>query len=149
MRLNFIRALLHDPDILFLDEPTSGLDPGYASVLKDIIMECKAAGKTIFLTTHNMQDANELCDRVAFLTEGKIRALDSPDNFRHQYGRKVVKLQVKGSLGIETHEFDKEGLAHNVDFLATLEKPLLPLHSGEASLENVFIQVTGKQLKID
>ena len=149
MRLNFIRALIHDPDILFLDEPTSGLDPGYAAILKDIILECKAAGKTIFLTTHNMQDANELCDQVAFLTEGKIQALDSPDNFRHQYGKAIVKLEVRGASGLESFEFEQSGLANNPDFLAALEKPMVSLHSGEASLEDVFIQVTGKQLKID
>lgn len=146
MRLNFIRALLHDPDILFLDEPTSGLDPGYAAVMKEIIMESKAAGKTIFLTTHNMHDANELCDRVAFLADGKIQALDSPDNFRHQYGKAIVKLQVKGNSGIETLEFEQDKLADNQAFLTALEKPLVSIHSGEASLEDVFIKITGRRL---
>ena len=96
-----------------------------------------------------MQDANELCDQVAFLTEGKIQALDSPDNFRHQYGKAIVKLEVRGASGLESFEFEQSGLANNPDFLAALEKPMVSLHSGEASLEDVFIQVTGKQLKID
>ncbi|OJT85743.1 ATP-binding protein, partial [Clostridioides difficile] len=66
-RLNFIKALLHNPDILFLDEPTSGLDPSNSKVMKDIILSEKSKGKTIILTTHNMLDATELCDRVAFI----------------------------------------------------------------------------------
>jgi fluoroquinolone transport system ATP-binding protein len=65
-RLNFIKALLHDPILLFLDEPTSGLDPSTARQMKDIILQEKARGKTIILTSHNMYDATELCDRVAF-----------------------------------------------------------------------------------
>ncbi len=72
-RLNFIKALLHDPALLFLDEPTSGLDPSNARVMKDLILSEKKAGKTIILTTHNMFDATELCDRVAFIVDGRIR----------------------------------------------------------------------------
>ncbi len=79
-RLNFIKALLHNPDILFLDEPTSGLDPSNSKVMKDIILSEKSKGKTIILTTHNMLDATELCDRVAFIVNGKISALDTPHN---------------------------------------------------------------------
>ena len=67
-RLGFIRALIHDPDILFLDEPTSRLDPANARLMKNVILEEKAKGKTIILTTHNIQDAQELCDRVAFMS---------------------------------------------------------------------------------
>ncbi|MDF2820499.1 MAG: ABC-type transport system, multidrug-familyATP-binding protein [Clostridiales bacterium] len=69
-RLNFIKALIHNPDILFLDEPTSGLDPSNSKDMKDIILEEKKKGKTIILTTHNMVDATELCDRVAFIVDG-------------------------------------------------------------------------------
>ena len=79
-RLNFIKTLLHDPLLLCLDEPTSGLDPANSRVMKNMILEEKAKGKTILLTTHNMQDATELCDRVAFIVGGKICALDSPHN---------------------------------------------------------------------
>src|SRR5690606_7482241 len=124
-------------------------DPGYAAIMKEIIMECKAAGKTIFLTTHNMHDANELCDRVAFLTEGEIRALDSPENFRHQYGNATVKLQVQGISGIETLEFQQMGLGENLDFMEALKRPVVSIHSGEASLEDVFIQITGKKLNLE
>ena len=79
-RLNFIKALLHDPKLLFLDEPTSGLDPTNSRLMKDMILAERSRGKTILLTTHNMQDATELCDRVAFIVGGQIFALDSPHN---------------------------------------------------------------------
>ncbi|WP_083753011.1 ABC transporter ATP-binding protein [Actinosynnema sp. ALI-1.44] len=78
MRLVFVRALLHDPDLLFLDEPTSGLDPVNARKVKDIVLREKARGKTIFLTTHDMATADQLCDRVAFVVDGRIVVLDSP-----------------------------------------------------------------------
>ena len=79
-RLNFIKALIHDPDILFLDEPTSGLDPTNNRLMKDIILAEKKRGKTVIITTHNMFDATELCDQVAFIVAGKVSALDSPHN---------------------------------------------------------------------
>ena len=68
-RLNFIKAIIHRPDLIFLDEPTSGLDPASARQMKDIILDLKAQGKTIILTTHNMHDATELCGRVAFIID--------------------------------------------------------------------------------
>lgn len=77
-RLGFLRALVNDPEILFLDEPTSGLDPANARLMKNLILTEKAKGKTVILTTHNMQDAQELCDRVAFIVTGHIAALDTP-----------------------------------------------------------------------
>ena len=89
-RLNFIKALLHDPRLLCFDEPTSGLDPTNSRIMKDIILEEKAKGKTILLTTHNMQDAAELCDRVAFIVGGKICALDSPHNLIMSKGAAAV-----------------------------------------------------------
>jgi fluoroquinolone transport system ATP-binding protein len=77
-RLNFIKALIHRPDVIFLDEPTSGLDPSNSRQMKDIILDLKKQGKTIIITTHNMHDAAELCDQVAFIIDGKIKALDPP-----------------------------------------------------------------------
>ncbi|MEM7798159.1 MAG: ABC transporter ATP-binding protein, partial [Chloroflexota bacterium] len=78
VRLNFVRAMLHNPDIIFFDEPTSGLDPVNARRVKDIILAQKAAGRTVFLTTHNMGVADELCDRLAFIVDGEINQIDSP-----------------------------------------------------------------------
>ncbi|MEZ4776468.1 MAG: ABC transporter ATP-binding protein [Bacteroidia bacterium] len=146
MRLNFIRALLHNPEVLFFDEPTSGLDPYNARIMKDIIIQQKVLGKTIFLTTHNMQDANELCDRVAFISDGEIRTIDTPRQLRMDYGQKMVTVEYRnGSL--QKEDFPLENLALNAGFQQILQKhPLESIHSQEASLEDIFIQVTGKRL---
>lgn len=102
MRLNFVRAILHQPDLLFLDEPTSGLDPVNAQAIKNLIAAKKAAGTTIFLTTHNMAVADELCDRVAFIIDGEIKALDTPKALKLRYGKRVVRVehQVNGHLEV-------------------------------------------------
>jgi len=144
MRLNFIRALLHDPGVLFLDEPTSGLDPINANIIKDTIRKLKGAGKTIFLTTHNMFDADQLCDQVALVHEGEIKALDSPAALKLRYGQARVNITLKA--GGET-SYALDALGENPEFLSLLQqKALQTIHSQEASLEEVFIKITGRPL---
>lgn len=146
MRLNFIRSIMHNPEILFLDEPTSGLDPVNARKIKDIILEQKQLGRTIFITTHNMYDADELCDRVAFIVDGKLEVIDTPKNIKQLGGKRVVQVEYENG-GIKSEEFRIEGLAENRDFLDVLRKNhIRSIHSKEASLEDIFIQVTGKKL---
>jgi fluoroquinolone transport system ATP-binding protein len=146
MRLNFIRALMHDPQILFLDEPTSGLDPGNARLIKDIILEQKREGKTIFLTTHNMHDAEELCDRVSFIVDGELKVTDSPQHLKLAYGRRKVSVTY-GSDTQKKAEFDLDDLGGNRDFLDLIKKEFIAaMHSSEASLDDIFIETTGKVL---
>lgn len=145
MRLNFVRSFMHNPDILFLDEPTSGLDPSNSRLVKDIILKLKQSGKTIFLTTHQMYDADELCDRVAFIADGEILALDQPRNLKLRYSKRLVNVQVKGKEKAE--QFPLEGLGQNQEFLGFIrEKEIETIHSMEASLDDIFIKVTGKAL---
>ncbi len=92
MRLTFARSLLNDPELLFLDEPTSGLDPVNARTVKDMILDLKARGRTIFLTTHHMATADELCDRVAFVVDGRIVALDKPAELKIARSRRLVRV---------------------------------------------------------
>jgi fluoroquinolone transport system ATP-binding protein len=147
MRLNFIRALIHDPPLLFLDEPTTGLDPGFARMIKDIILDLKRRGKTIFLTTHNMHDADELCDRVAFMVDGELKLIGSPHNLKLQNGKRKVRVELRNEGKIETEEYDFLGLAENESFLNAIAKPdLQAIHSCEESLEDVFLRTTGKRL---
>lgn len=94
-RLNFVKALLHDPQLIFLDEPMSGLDPNNRQILKNMILSEKAKGKTIILTTHNMEDASALCDRVAFIVNGSIALLDSPHNIIMSQGAVHVEFTYK------------------------------------------------------
>ena len=145
MRLNFIRSLLHDPDILFFDEPTSGLDPSNSRRIKDIILDQKSMGKTIFITTHHMEDAEELCDQVAFLCDGKIQAMDSPANLKLKYGEDKVEVALEGVNELLT--YDMVGLGNNSEFLKAIQaSKIKTIHSKEASLNQIFMEVTGKSL---
>ncbi len=146
MRLNFIRALLHDPDVYFLDEPTTGLDPIYAGKIKQMIRQLKDDGKTIFLTTHNMFDADQLCDRVALLHHGEIKAIDSPHHLKLKYGKPRVMVTRKND-SLETLYFPMFNLGKNKDFLKILdENQIASIHSQEATLEEVFVKLTGDLL---
>ncbi len=143
MRLNFIRALIHEPILLFLDEPTSGLDPINARKIKDMIMALKEKGCTVFITTHNMTDADQLCDRIALLDYGQIVALEKPSALKLTYGQRKVKV---GAMGKE-HEFTLDGLGQNAAFMELLQSNTIStIHSEEATLEDVFVKLTGKKL---
>ena len=150
VRLNFVRSLIHDPEILFLDEPTSGLDPVNARKIKDIILNMKASGKTIFVTTHNMHDADELCDRISFIADGEIMVTDTPKNLKLEFGRPKIRIEYEGrdtSQSIVMEEFPLEGLGKDQAFLDILRsREIISIHSQEASLDEVFIKVTGRQL---
>lgn len=147
-RLNFIKALMHDPDILFLDEPTSGLDPSNARVVKDMILEEKAAGKTIILTTHNMYDASELCDRVAFIVDGKIKALDTPRNLIMSRGASTIRYTYSNGGTEVQKEIKLKETSQDEDLVRLLrENRILSIHSGEPTLNDVFVELTGRQLQ--
>jgi len=146
-RLTLARALLHRPELLFLDEPTAGLDPVTARLVRQLIREVRDAGATIFLTTHDMTTADELCDRVAFLVDGAIAALDSPRALRLSYGRRIVRLESVHD-GLRTaREFSLDGLADNREFTSALRAGHIEtMHTMETTLEDVFVQITGRTL---
>lgn len=148
-RLGFIRCLLHDPDLLFLDEPTSGLDPSNARILKDMVKELQKAGKTIILTTHNMHDAEELCDRVAFIVDGEIRALDTPAAFRHPSKKNLVTYTFFNQEKMEENrQIPLDELHSDSNFLRLMtEKKITRIHSSEQTLEDVFLSLTGRRLQ--
>lgn len=146
MRLNFIRAIQHNPDILFLDEPTAGLDPVNAHKIKQHILDLKAAGKTVFVTTHNMNTADEICDRVSFIVDGELKATDSPQKLKSQYGKEAIRVDLKDG---KKQEFPLEQLGENPAFLTFIQQAEVKhIQTLEASLEEVFIQITGKSLGI-
>jgi fluoroquinolone transport system ATP-binding protein len=147
MRLVFARALLHRPDLLFLDEPTSGMDPVNARRVKDVVRELREQGCTVFLTTHDMATAEELCDRVAFVVDGRIAALDTPTEHKVSRSRRTVRVTYRAGIDLEYKDFPLDGLADDETFRAlTREHHVEALHSQEASLEDVFIDVTGRSL---
>ncbi|MGG5318327.1 ABC transporter ATP-binding protein [Enterococcus sp. AZ072] len=145
-RINFVKALIHDPAILFLDEPTSGLDPTNSRMMKDMILAEKAQGKTILLTTHNMTDAAELCDRVAFIVNGEIAALDTPQHMIMQKGAAKVHYTYFDE-GEKKNSCLLEDLSEDQLFAQLMrEKQLTSVHSSEPDLSDIFIEVTGRQL---
>ncbi len=146
-RLNFIKSLVHNPELLFLDEPTSGLDPSNSRIMKNMILAEKKAGKSIIITTHNMQDAAELCDRVAFIVDGHIKALDTPHNLIMKKGAGVISYSYNEN-GIETKAecpINESGKDEKLQKLISQGK-LLTIHSMEPDLGDIFMEVTGRGL---
>lgn len=147
MRLNFCRAIMHRPAVVVLDEPTSGLDPVNAAVVKDAIRDLNARGATVLITTHNMEVADQLSDRVAFVVDGAIATVDAPRALKLRYGEPAVRLETTGPEGTERHDFPLEGIGTCQPFLAMLrDRTIETIHTQEVTLEEVFLTVTGRGL---
>lgn len=143
-RILLAKALIHKPELVFLDEPTSALDPGNRAQIHRSLKKLNEAGTTIFLTTHNMEEATVLCDRVAFLHQGKIQELDEPGELRYKYS---------------THDFHVETFSGEVITLANTaencEKIKQLIEDGQVktmqtdnpTLGDIFLKVTGKELE--
>jgi fluoroquinolone transport system ATP-binding protein len=145
VRLNLARALLHEPDLLFLDEPTSGLDPVNAADVRDLIRTEQARGRTVFLTTHDMATATAVCDRVAFVVDGRIVACESPRVLQMTHGVREIRVEYRdnGRLHAATYPL---GQAPD-DLVAMLASGQVEtVHTTEASLDDVFVRVTGQSL---
>lgn len=147
-RLMVARSLVSQPQILFLDEPTAGLDPISSEAIRNIILEERERGATIFLTTHDMMEADKLSDRVAFMNQGKIVALDKPDNLKQKYGKRALKAKVSGKNGVlESLEIDLDTPQTAEDIHNLFKKEnVVTIHSEEATLEDIFIKLTGRGL---
>lgn len=147
MRLNFVRALLNKPRIIFLDEPTSGLDPVNAKKMKEILLRLKDEGRTVFLTTHNMNVADELCDRVAFIVKGGIPLIGAPRELKIRKGKKVVRVERRDGGARAAREFELANIGENTAFLSYIkEGDVETIHTLEATLEDIFIETTGARL---
>ena len=146
-RLTFARSMLNNPELWFLDEPTTGLDPAIAADIKDIIRQQNKKGVTIFLTTHNMYIADELCNRVAFIIDGEIKLIDSPKKLKLAYGEQLVEVEYQKNGEIATETFstvldeDKKRLQEVIAM-----NDIQSMHTKEATLEEIFIKVTGRGL---
>ena len=148
-RLMVARSMVNRPKILFLDEPTAGLDPTSAEAIRNIILEERRRGATVFLTTHDMREADKISDRVAFMNQSKIVALDTPHNLKQQYGKRALRATISGEGGqLEDREItlDAPDTANAVQELFATEQ-VVTVHSEEASLEDIFIRITGRGLE--
>jgi ABC-type multidrug transport system ATPase subunit len=147
-RLMVARALVNRPRILFLDEPTEGLDPASAASIRSIIQEERARGATVFLTTHDMMEADKLSNRVAFIDRGKIVALDTPHALKQRYGQRRLRAEVAtqdGGLAVREVVLDQPETAAEMHALFSREQ-VITVHSAEATLEDIFIDITGRGL---
>ncbi len=147
-RLMIARAFINSPSVLFLDEPTDGLDPVSSAAIRKTIKEEAARDAAVLLTTHDMFEADELSDRVAFINEGRIVALDSAENLKLKYGKRAVKVRMRDGDGVrEEHlQLDGDGSSQRLAELAA-SPDLLTIHTEEATLEDIFIQMTGRGLE--
>ncbi len=148
MRLNFARAFLCRPKLVFLDEPTSGQDPNNARNIKNIILKKRDEGLTVFLTTHDMTVAAELCDRVAFIVNGKLCVVDSPGNLMIEHGSRTVRVEYEINERLKKEDFPLDRIGSDENFLHLIKThPIRTIHSLEATLEDIFIKTTGYSLK--
>ena len=147
MRLVLARSLLNRPQLWFLDEPTTGQDPQHAVEIRKLIRQRADEGATVFLTTHNMTVADELCDRVAFLNNGKIAVIDTPRALKLRHASKTARIEYLSGDRLESAEIAIDDAAGR-ERLAELIKahPVETIHTQEPTLEDVFIRLTGKEL---
>ena len=144
IRLNFVRAMLNNPTMLFLDEPTIGLDPKNARIIKDMIREFNEQGGTVLLATHLMNDVDELCDRVAFMADGKIARIDTPKNLKLEHGLRRVDVEYVVDGEVESSSFDLDDLSESDEFMDIVKnRKIVTIHSKETTLDDIFIEVTG------
>jgi len=146
-RLMVARSLVNKPEIIFMDEPTAGLDPVSSQAICDIILEERDRGATVFLTTHDMWEADKLCHRVAFMERGKIVALDTPHHLKQLHGKRSLIAEITVGSGLEKREIVMD-MPETPDAIADLfrREEVLTLHSEEATLEDIFIKLTGRRL---
>jgi fluoroquinolone transport system ATP-binding protein len=146
IRLNLARAMLHNPRLLFLDEPTSGLDPATARQVRALILAERDRGTSVFLTTHDMATADVVCDRVAFMVDGRIAAVDNPRALRLAAGTNQVRVEYLGDDGRRVERlFPLNGDGNGLATLMASGR-VEAIHSTEASLDDVFVQLTGRTL---
>lgn len=142
-RVLLAKALIHKPDLVFLDEPTSALDPGNMTQIHRGLQKLNEAGITIFLTTHNMEEATELCDRVAFLHNGELQELDSPAALRYKYSTHAFHVETFSGVRLVI-----ENEPENADQIRELigNGQVKAMHTDNPTLGQIFLKVTGKEL---
>lgn len=141
-RAALLAALIHSPELLFLDEPTSGLDPAARAEVHRMLAELRSAGTTVFLTTHDMAEADSVCDRIAILDAGRIVAEGEPESLKLRFARNrvVVTTRTRGVVETAKDASAADGLR---DLFAAGE--VLSIHSDEPNLEEVFLELTGRE----
>ncbi|MDJ0959314.1 MAG: ABC transporter ATP-binding protein [Acidimicrobiia bacterium] len=147
-RLMMARTLVNTPKVLFLDEPTDGLDPVSSQAIRNLIKEEAARGAAVLLTTHDMHEADELSDRVAFINEGKLHAVDTPESLKLRHGKRSVTVRLReGDTVTERSVSLEDADAGELLKTAVASPDLMTIHTEEATLEAIFIEMTGRGLE--
>ncbi len=147
-KLTIAREILHLPALLYLDEPTANLDVHSTAVIRALLKDLAADGTTVFCTTHNMEEAEELCDRIAILDQGRTVEIDTPEGFKTRFAKPVVRVMVDGPEGRETlsirmdEEDGREMLADKIRL-----GQVVSIHSDSTSLKDVFLRLTGREFR--
>jgi len=139
---------VNTPKVLFLDEPTDGLDPVSSQAIRRLIQQEAERGAAVLLTTHDMNEADELSDRVAFINEGKLYAVDTPEDLKLKHGKRSVRVRTRDGAGVseQTVSLDEAGAGEALR--AAVGSPgLMTIHTEEATLEDIFIEMTGRGLE--
>jgi ABC-2 type transport system ATP-binding protein len=146
-RLMVARSLINSPKVLFLDEPTDGLDPVSSQAIRAIIKAEAEKGAAVLLTTHDMHEADELSDRVVFLNEGRIHAMDTPENLKLKHGKRSVRVRLihDGVVTERIVPLDESSTGEQLKSVVDTDG-LLTIHTEEATLEDIFVQMTGRGL---
>ena len=147
-RLMMARTLVNTPKVLFLDEPTDGLDPVSSEAMRRLIRQEAERGAAVLLTTHDMHEADDLSDRVAFINEGSLYALDTPENLKLEHGNRAVKVRLRDGEGVSEQSIplDDPNAGERVK-AAISNSGLMTIHTEESTLENIFIEMTGRGLE--
>lgn len=143
-RLLIARALINSPRVLMLDEPTRGLDPASSREMRNIVRELADSGVSVLLCTHYMEEADELCDRVAFMANGLIVALDTPRELKLRYGEPTARVLLKDRSEEQVSLTDPVDASRVAQWIA--DGQILTMHSNEGTLEDVFIALAGRPL---
>jgi len=147
-RLMMARTLVNTPKVLFLDEPTDGLDPVSSQAIRKLIQQEADRGAAVLLTTHDMNEADELSDRVAFINEGKLYAVDTPENLKLKHGKRSVRVRTREGSDVNEQIVSLEDAGAGEALRTAVGSPdLMTIHTEEATLEHIFIQMTGRGLE--
>lgn len=142
-RVTLARTFLHEPELLFLDEPTSALDPANSKHIYKGLASLKEKGTTIFLTTHDMSEAELLCDRVAFLHKGEIQLLDQPKALQRQFSDESIRITLQDGQEIMLPG-GRESAQEIYEYMTSNQ--MVSIHSNEPTLGDIFVEITGREL---
>lgn len=146
-RLMMARSLINEPDVLFLDEPTDGLDPVSSRTIRALIRAEASKGAAVVLTTHDMFEADELSDRVAFINEGSVLAIDTPEALKLAHGQRSVKIRSRNEQGVSEVTVALDTPSTATELRSAMDHgEILTIHTEEATLEDIFVEFAGRGL---